>query len=140
VVIVVAAGLLFNSLRKDGIPLIAEAETFRVETDAEFLKVADARRLFDEGNAIFIDARDPELFRIERIEGALSMPPAGSELEAADWIPGTGSSVICYASERSQRQAGVVADRLIGLGTEKVFVLYGGLDAWKAEGLPTETD
>jgi 3-mercaptopyruvate sulfurtransferase SseA len=26
------------------------------------------------------------------------------------------------------------------LGTEKVFVLYGGLDAWKAEGLPTETD
>ena len=139
-VVVVIVGLGFNMLRKDGIPLIAEADTFRVQTEAEFMKVENARRLFEEGAAIFVDARDPQVFSIERIEGALSVPPTGPELEAAGWLSGTESNVICYASETSQRQAGVVADKLIEMGTEKVFVLYGGIEAWKALGLPTERD
>lgn len=137
---VVVVGLGFNMLRRDGIPLVADAETFRVQTEAEFMKVDNARQLFEEGAAIFVDARDPQIYSIERIEGALSIPPTGPELDAATWLSGTESSVICYASEASQRQAGVVADKLIAIGTEKVFILYGGLEAWKAAGLPTERD
>jgi rhodanese-related sulfurtransferase len=137
---VVAVGLGFNALRKDGIPLIAGAETFRVQTEAEFMKVENAYRLFDDGDAIFVDARAPLVFSAERIEGALNVPPAGPELEAAGWLSGTESTVICYASEKSQRQAGVVADKLIDMGAGRVFVLYGGLEAWKAAGYPTDRD
>jgi rhodanese-related sulfurtransferase len=139
-IVVVVVGLAFNALRKDGIPLVADAEAFRVRTEAEFVKVDNAWKLFDEGKAIFVDARDARVFSIERIEGAISIPPTGPDLEAAGWITGTESSVICYASEESQRQAGVVADKLIEMGTKEVFVLYGGLEAWKAAGYPTERD
>lgn len=139
-IVVVVVGLGFNMLRRDGIPLVADAETFRVQTEAEFLKVEDARALFDEGSAIFVDARDPMVFSTERIEGALNIPPAGPQLETAGWLGDTDSYVICYASEASQRQAGVVADKLIEMGAGKVFVLYGGLEAWMDAGLPTEKD
>jgi rhodanese-related sulfurtransferase len=137
-IVVVVVGLGFNMLRRDGIPLVADAETFRVQTEAEFIKAENARDLFDEGTAIFVDARDPQVYSIERIEGALSIPPTGPELNGAAWLSDTESSVICYASEQSQRQAGVVADKLIEMGAKKVFVLFGGIEAWKAAGLPTE--
>ena len=139
-IVVVVVGLVFNAVRKDGIPLVADAEAFRVQTEAEFMKVENAWRLFDEGSAIFVDANDPRVFSNERIEGAINIPPVGPELEAAGWLTGTESSVICYASEESQRQAGVVADKLIEMGARKVFVLYGGLEAWQAAGYPTERD
>ena len=48
-VVVLAVSLIFNRVRNGGIPLIADAETFRVRTDAEFAKVEDAHRLFEEG-------------------------------------------------------------------------------------------
>jgi hypothetical protein len=53
----VVVALVFNFVRNDGIPLIADAEAFRIQTNAEFLKAEDARRLFEEGSAIFVDAR-----------------------------------------------------------------------------------
>ena len=49
-------------------------------------------------------------------------------------------AALYYAAEASQRQAGVVADRLMELGAERVFLLYGGIEAWKAAGLPTDGD
>jgi thiosulfate sulfurtransferase len=104
------------------------------------MKVEDARRLFEEGTAIFVDARDPRVFSAEHIEGAVNVPPAGGETHDVRWLADVDASVICYASEKSQRQAGVVADELIGLGARHVFVLYGGFEAWKAAGLPTEMD
>ncbi len=139
-IVVVVVGLGFNMLRRDGIPLIADAEAFRVQTRAEFMKADDARRLFEEGSAIFVDARDPQVFSIERIEGAINIPPSGASGEGIDWLTDISSSLICYASEKSQRQAGTVADRLMEMGSEKVFVLYGGIEAWQALGLPTERD
>jgi rhodanese-related sulfurtransferase len=137
---VVVVGLTFNLVRHDGMPLVADADTFRVQTDAEFIKVDNAWQLFDEGKAIFVDARDPQVFSVEHIEGALNVPPAGPELQALGWLSDTESNVICYASEESQRQAGVVADKLLGMGTRRVFVLYGGMEAWKGAGLPVEKD
>jgi rhodanese-related sulfurtransferase len=139
-VIVVAVGLVFNAVRKDGIPIIAEAGTFKVETDAEFMKVDDARLLFKAGTAVFVDARAPRVFAAERIEGAVNVPPSGPGLEDSGWLTDIDADVVCYASEAGQRQAGVVANRLLEMGAERVFLLYGGIEAWKAAGLPTETD
>ena len=140
IIVVVAAGLLFNALRNDGIPLIADAGTFRIQTNAEFMKIEDARRLFDQGDVVFVDARDGRVFSKGHIEGAVNVPPARSGVDDIGWLIDTGSNIICYASEESQRQAGVVADKLIDIGADKVFVLYGGFEAWKDAGLPTTTD
>jgi rhodanese-related sulfurtransferase len=139
-VVVVVVGLVFNAVRRDGIPLIADPETFRIQTDAEFLGVDDAYGLFEEGKAVFVDARDARIFSIERIEGAVSVPPEGLGIDDIGWLSSLDSDIICYATEESQRQAGVVADKLIEMGAEMVLVLHGGIEAWKAAGYPTETD
>jgi rhodanese-related sulfurtransferase len=139
VVIVVVGSVAFNLLRKDGIPLIADAETFRVQTDAEFIKVDDAYRLFEQGSAVFVDARDRKVFAEGHIEGAVNLMPSGQGYEDLAWISSADTYVVCYASSENQRQAGTVADRLIEMGSNRVRVLYGGFDVWKSKGFPVQT-
>ena len=134
----VVVALVFNFVRNDGIPLIADAEAFRIQTNAEFLKAEDAGRLFEEGSAIFVDARAAEIYGIRRIEGAVNITPTETGPENLAWLCGAGAHIVCYAAQASQRQAGIVADKLLELGCEKVFVLHGGIEAWIELGLPLE--
>jgi rhodanese-related sulfurtransferase len=135
---VLAISFIFNFSRKEGIPLIADAEAFRVQTNAEFAGIEDAYGLFEEGRAIFIDARAPEVFALGHIEGALNAPPGGEDLAGLTWLADADTYVICYAAEMSQRQAGVAADKLLEMGCEKVFVLLEGFDAWTGKGFPVD--
>jgi rhodanese-related sulfurtransferase len=139
-VIVVVVGLVFNALRPEGIPLIADAGTFRIQTDAEFMKVDDAIRLFEDGDVVFVDARDARVFSQGHVEGALNIPPTQSGVDELSWFSDVESSIVCYASEESQRQAGVVADKIIEMGARQVFILYGGFEAWKEAGQPVGMD
>ncbi len=135
VVVVVAMGVNFT--RDEGIPLIAGAEDFTIRTNAEFMVAKDAGTLFENGAAIFVDAREPRLFEAEHIEGAVNVPSAGEDLgEVAYMIP-ADPVLICYATEAAEREAGVTADRLLEIGFKRVYVLRGGLESWKALGLPT---
>ena len=129
---------VFNFVRESGIPLMADAEAFRVQTNAEFAHIEDALRLFKEGRAIFIDARAPEIYSSGHIEGAINAPPGGPQVEGLAWLADADTYVICYASEQNQRQAGVVADRLIEMGCERVYILMGGFEAWETQGLPVD--
>ena len=135
---VLAISFIFNFSRKEGIPLIADAEAFRVQTNAEFAGIEDAHGLFAEGQAIFIDARAPEVFALGHIEGAINAPPGGEDLAGLTWLADADTYVICYAAEMSQRQAGVAADKLLQMGCEKVFVLLEGFDAWAGKGFPVD--
>jgi rhodanese-related sulfurtransferase len=137
---VLAISFIFNFTRKatgkGGIPLIADAEAFRVQTNAEFAKIEDAYRLFEEGRAIFIDARAPEVFALGHIEGAINAPPGGEDLAGLTWLADADTYVICYAAEKSQRQAGVAADKLLEMGCEEVFVMMDGFETWRRKGFP----
>ena len=134
----VAVGLVVNFVRKDGLGIIAEADEFRVRTNAEFVTTEDAWRLFEEGKAFLIDARDPASFRRERIEGALNASPTQAGVDSLAWIAPANPYVIVYASEASQRQAGVLADKLLDAGFKKVRVLLDGIEGWKKAGHPVE--
>lgn len=136
-VICSAVAIVVNSARKDGIALVANPDDFRVRTKAEFIRPADAARLFEDGNAIFVDARSPESFAKRRIEGALNITPT-DEIVGFSWLTQVQSYIICYAGQDIQRQAGVVADKLIDLGCKNVYVLYGGIEEWSKAGYPIE--
>lgn len=127
----------FNSARKDGIALIANPDDFRVRTKAEFIRSIDASRFFEEGNAIFVDARSSESYKSVRIEGALNIAPT-DDINAFSWLAQANVYIICYAGQDTQRQAGVVADRLIDFGCKNVYVLYGGIEDWIKQGYPVE--
>ena len=109
-----------------------------MQTNAEFAKIEDAYQLFADGRAIFIDARAAEVYALGHIEGAINAPPGGPELAGLAWLADADTYVICYAAEKSQRQAGVAADKLLELGCEKVFVLMGGFESWGKQGFPVD--
>ena len=139
-VVCLAVALIYNFVREAGIPIVAEAEAFRIRTDAEFLKGEDAADLFEQGTAFFVDVREPRFFEIGRVEGALNLPSSeiDVDVEAMTWLVASDLTIIVYASRANQRQAGVVADKLIEMGCQKVFVLHDGIEGWKELGLPTE--
>ena len=62
VIVVVVVAMVVNFTRDEGIPLIADAEAFRIQTDAEFMVAGDARANFEAGDALFLDAREPRFF------------------------------------------------------------------------------
>jgi rhodanese-related sulfurtransferase len=131
-------GLAVNAVRKNGVTLLAEPDAFRIRTNAEFISTEDAWDLYEQGTAFFIDPRNPEAFAAERIEGALNASPTQSGVDSLAWIVAADPYVITYASVGSQRQAGVLADKLLEAGFKKVKVLLDGLDGWKRAGHPVE--
>jgi rhodanese-related sulfurtransferase len=137
-VVAVVVGLTFNRVRPGGIPFIAAADAFRIQTKAEFITPEDAAKFFDAGNAFFIDARDAGAYAAEHIEGALNADPGQAGVDSLAWIAAANPYVIAYASKASQRQAGVLADKLVDAGFKKVYVLLDGIEAWKSRGLPIE--
>ncbi|MFH1314128.1 MAG: rhodanese-like domain-containing protein [Candidatus Eisenbacteria bacterium] len=137
-VVAAAAGLAVNHARTEGIPLIADAEAFRVRTNAEFMTAKDAFRFFEEGSALFLDARGPDLFDVKRIEGAMNISPSAEGIESVAWLAGADIRIICYACEENQREAGVLADMLLEIGCKQVYVLHGGIEGWIDSGFPME--
>jgi rhodanese-related sulfurtransferase len=136
-IVVIVVALTVNFTRDEGIPLIADADAFRIQTDAEFIVAGDAGAHFTEGSGIFVDAREPRLFEVEHIEGAMNVPSTPGNVDTLAYMVPADPVLICYSAEETERQAGVIADRLLEIGFKKVYVLHGGLDSWKETGLPT---
>jgi rhodanese-related sulfurtransferase len=134
-----ALGFVVNGVRDGGIPVIADPEAFRVRTEAEFMKPEDAFRLFEAGEAMFVDARDSSVYAVRHIEGAINLSPASDVAEDLAMLVAANPQVVVYAADASQRQAGVVADRLLDMGFTKVFVLYEGMEGWVKRGFPVGT-
>jgi predicted sulfurtransferase len=64
--------------------------------DAERITLADAKKDFDAGNAVFIDTRDEASYKQEHIKGALNIPAASLDAKIKD-IP-AGKKIIAYCS------------------------------------------
>jgi len=95
-----------------------------------------ARRMLAQG-AWLIDIREPDEHARERLAGAISVPMA--RLDALPW--GEAPAVVvfhCRSGNRTRLNAQALAARLpAGCAGH---VLEGGLDGWKAAGLPVQRD
>jgi len=136
-IVAIVVAFIVNHTRDGGIPLIADAEEFRIQTDAEFMVAADARGRFDAGTALFVDAREVDLFEAGHIEGAMNLPSTSGDVHTLAYLVPADPALICYSAAATERQAGVVANKLLEIGFKKVYVLHGGLESWEEEGLPT---
>ena len=98
---------------------------------------AEARRLIADG-ATLVDVREPDEHARERIPGARHLPL--SQLDDVDLAVHQGKPVIfhCRSGARTLANAPRLA-ALVGAACEAVLV-EGGLDAWKAAGLPVTVD
>jgi rhodanese-related sulfurtransferase len=97
-----------------------------------------ARDLYASGACIIVDVREPDEHARERIAGAKSVPL--SSLTAASIAALGSKSVVVHC--KSGRRSADAAMRCAELTSRGISVanLRGGIDAWKAQGLPTVVD
>jgi len=98
----------------------------------------DAHRMLESGKAILIDIREANEFAREHIFGARHVPLSGLDRHDFDRERADGKAAIfqCQSGRRTEMNR----DRLIALGFAQAYVIEGGLNAWRAAGLPSHLD
>lgn len=99
----------------------------------------EAFKLQTESKGIVIDVREPAEFNSGKVKGALTIPMSLMNDDRVSWDLkvnelNKSQTIILYC--QSGRRAGIVGEEMVKKGY-KVLNL-GGLEAWKAKGLPTE--
>jgi rhodanese-related sulfurtransferase len=114
-----------------------QASGARSNTPATFprISIADAKKLYQSGQAVFIDVRSNEQYTYGHIKGALSIP--GSQLIRRYAEVPPRKTVILYCACSAEQSSGHAAMELLGHGVKNVFALKGGWNEWKNEGNPT---
>lgn len=92
---------------------------------------AELLPLLESGEITLIDVREPNEYEAERIPGALLFPLSSFSPKN---LPTNGKPIIfhCRSGKRSMTAINACASVSIGGGAH----LEGGIEAWKAAGLP----
>jgi rhodanese-related sulfurtransferase len=100
------------------------------------LSPAEVSARIKAGKALLVDIREPDEVARERIAGSVVAPLSLFEEAHLDLRPGRDVVFMCRTGNRTGSNCVRLADRIPG----EAFVLDGGLDDWKAQGLPTLTN
>jgi rhodanese-related sulfurtransferase len=91
-----------------------------------------ATKLINERDVQIIDVRGPDEFREGSLENARNMPVGDIASQAGQLPQDKPALVVCKSGGR----ASMGAVKLRSAGIKEVFILSGGLDAWREAGLP----
>jgi len=110
---------------------------FKPQNPITNLSPAEVHKGLQTKSILLIDVREPSEFNAEHIKGAINLPLSSLSKDALTTVTaGAGERTVvlqCLAGGRSAQ--GVNACR--GFGESVDHHLQGGLNAWKAAGLPT---
>jgi rhodanese-related sulfurtransferase len=98
---------------------------------------AEAARLIREQGALLVDVREPDEHARAKIPGATNLPL--SRLHEAELAVQGGKPVLfhCRSGARTAGNAEALAGKAEGC---QAYIVQGGLDAWRAAGLPVAED
>ena len=97
------------------------------------LSAAEVAARITAGKAVLVDIREPGEVSQERIAGSIIKPLSVFDAADLDVRPDRDVIYMC----RSGARTGMNCVRLAACIPGEAFVLEGGLNAWKAQGLPT---
>jgi rhodanese-related sulfurtransferase len=100
------------------------------------IKPDEAKRLLDDNRAVLIDVRETDEHAREHILGARLAPL--SAIDAHDFDRDHAKIAIFHCRSGMRTQAN--AAKLLARGFAQAFYLEGGLEAWKAAGLPAHSN
>jgi rhodanese-related sulfurtransferase len=105
------------------------------------INLSQAKALWQDKRALFVDARSSEEFAELHIEGAISLPPDRWAAIDAQGLPGVplDRPLVIYCSQEACNAALQVAEKLQAKGYEQVMAYLGGFHAWDEAGLPVGT-
>ena len=107
---------------------------------AEITDVEDAKKLFDKGSVLFVDARSGEAYAEGHIKGAVSLPVGqlGEKLDAFRGTYGPSTPIVTYCSGRTCRDSHRLAKLLLMEGFLNLRIFIDGYPAWQQKGYPYE--
>lgn len=109
-----------------------------VVPDFEIDNVVTAKKIYDRGNAVFVDARAEEAFDEGHIKGAVSLPVGRVNTLLNKFKAAYPSStlIVTYCSGRECDDSHNLAQYLYDAGYTNVNVFIDGYPAWRAAGYP----
>jgi len=105
------------------------------------LNLAQAYEIFQQGQALFVDARSPDEYAELHIPGAVNLPPELLDRQGAKALTGIPAEreMVVYCGMLSCNAALNVAEKLESLGFKRLSVFLGGFRAWDEAGYPADT-
>jgi len=100
------------------------------------LSAIELKRRLDSGDAVLIDIRESDEHAREHIVGARLAPLSAIDTHDFDRDHGKTAVFHCRSGMRTQANAA----KLLARGFREAYFLEGGIDAWKAAGLPVHTN
>ena len=99
------------------------------------LTAEEVARGLKEGHVVLVDVREPNETAVERFPGAVLVPLSAFDPATIPAPPGSEVVFACRSGRRSVTASLAAQEQ----GFEYDSHLAGGILAWKAAGLPTET-
>jgi len=149
--VAIVAAFLTNFFSPRGIAFVGEWDTSKgvinakardttVRRDIEINDVHLGKKIFDEGQTVFVDARAPDRYMAGHIKGAVLLPARQRDdfLEEfiAQYDPAT--PIVTYCSGRECDDSHELARFLAEMGYTDVRVMVDGYPGWEKEGYPIE--
>jgi rhodanese-related sulfurtransferase len=105
------------------------------------LSLAQTHEIFQQGQALFIDARNPEEYAELHIPGAVNLSTWDLKMQGAQVVRGIAPErqIVVYCGQESCDAALQLAEKLQSLGYARVSAFLGGFRAWDEAGYPVET-
>ena len=98
---------------------------------------------FQQGNIVFVDARDEARYRKGHIPGAYEFDPYYPEKYFPTALPpckAAGQIVIyCNGGDCDDSESAAITLRDVGIASRKLFIYGGGLPDWASNSLPVES-
>ena len=138
-------GLAVNGFRPGGIPWVENWQekilNEQLTGGLPAVSLKEAREAYEEGYALFVDARDPDFFKAGHIPGAVNLPvknfarvfPTLNERLLA------APRIITYCDGASCDLSVELTEKLLFAGLEQVEIFTGGIQQWKAAGQPVDS-
>lgn len=105
------------------------------------ISLAQAYEIFQQGRALFLDARKPEEYAELHIPGAINLSPEKLEKEGAQTLEEIDKTrlIVVYCSQVQCDDSLKVAEKLQSLGFMEVAAFLAGFNAWDQAGYPVDT-
>jgi rhodanese-related sulfurtransferase len=98
------------------------------------------KELFDNKEAVFIDAREASVFSLGHIKGATSLPLATSDASLPGFMEKVPyeTNLVIYCNGYGCHDSKNLGEKLLQKGYRQILIFEGGYPEWKDAGYPIE--
>ncbi len=129
-------GFSYTAATKRG--LFAEKTNAPITTP-QLVELTDAKRLFDGGEALFLDSRHEFDYKLGHIKGAINIPVDKFEQEQSK-LSGIEKDnlIVVYCDGAECNSSFEMAGKLYAAGYRNIRVFFGGWQNWQEKNFPIE--